>query len=205
MRRALTVDNIYNTKRDMMQFDGEWLEVFGCPEIAGSWIIWGDSGHGKTSFVLQLCKYLTKFGRVAYDTLEQGNSASFAMALKEHRMQDVKGKFIVLDKEPMPELIERLALHKSPDIVVIDSFQYSELTYKEYKRLKDAFRNKLFIIISHAEGKLPYGKPAKSVRFDADIKIRVEGFRAFPMTRLGGRGHFTIWQEGADNYWGTDI
>ena len=37
-------------------------------------VVWGKSGNGKTSFVLQLCKELTRYGKVAYDSLEEGSS-----------------------------------------------------------------------------------------------------------------------------------
>ncbi|MEG1498448.1 MAG: hypothetical protein RR393_03365 [Bacteroidales bacterium] len=55
----------------------------------------------------------------------------------------------------MEERIARLQGHKSPDIV--DSVQFVKLKFAEYKRIKEAFPNKLFIYVSHIEGKLPDG------------------------------------------------
>ncbi len=204
MRRALTIANIYNTKRVLMPFEGKWEAAMGSPEMSGAWLIWGDSGSGKTTFVAQLCKYLTKFGRVAYNSLEEGNSETIKKALKRVKMEDVAHRIVLLDKEPIAELKERLAAHKSPQIIVIDSVQYAELTYKLYKELKDAFRNKLFILISHSDGRLPSGKVAKSMRYDVNVKIRTEGYRAFVVSRYGGSEPITIWEEGAAEYWGTD-
>jgi len=112
----------------------------------------------------------------------------------------VAHRFILLDKEPIDELITRLEKKKGPDVVIIDSLQYTGMSYKEYKILKDRFRNKLFIFISHAEGSHPEGRVAKSVRYDAFVKIWVEGFVAYPSGRYGGSEPYTIWDEGADNY-----
>jgi len=186
-------------------FDGEFAASFGTPELKGAWFVWGNSGNGKTSFVLQLCKYLTKFGRVAYNSMEEGDSESFKIACQRERMEEAKRKFILLDKEPIAELKERLRKRKAPQVVVIDSIQYSQMSYSEYTELLNEFGNTLFLIISHSEGKEPEGKIAKKIRFDAFIKIRVEGFVAFVKSRYGGDKPYTIWDEGAEKYHGLDF
>lgn len=185
-----------------MEFTGEWLKSFGRPEMAGSWFIFGHSGHGKTTFVLQLCKYLTEFGRVAYNSMEEGASESMKIAFVRVDMMDVRRKLILLDNEPIDELKERLRKHKAPKIVVIDSIQYSGMNYPEYKKLKDEFRDVLFIIVSHAEGKKPADRRACSIRYDAAVKIFVEGYKAFITSRFttDDNNEFVIWDEGADAY-----
>ena len=50
----------------------------------------GASGNGKSSFVMQLAKYLCSFGRVIYDSLEESTGLSFQMSLKRHKMGEVK-------------------------------------------------------------------------------------------------------------------
>jgi len=186
-----------------MDFDGDWLASFGKPELTGSWLIWGNSGNGKTRFALQLCKYLTRWGRVAYNSLEEGAGRSMQTAFAEVGMDDVKRRIVLLDQEPIPELIERLKRRKSPDIIAIDSIQYSGLNYAEYKQLRNGFRNKMFLFISHAQGTQPAGRVASAVRFDSFVKVRVEGYRAFPVSRYGGGEPFTIWPDGAFRYWGA--
>lgn len=200
--RAKSVAEMMSRKFNTMHFDGEWYEAIGEPEMAGAWIIWGSSYNGKTRFALQLSKYLTRFGRVVYDSLEEGACASMRDALKAVGMIDVKRKFILLDKEPIDDLKIRLSKRNSPEIVVIDSIQYASLNYAQYKELRDTFRNKLFIIISHAKGLLPSGRVAESIRYDAFVKIRVEGYKAFCKSRYGGGVPYIIWEEGANEYWG---
>jgi hypothetical protein len=97
-------------------------------------------------------------------------------------------------------MIARLKKRKSPDVMIIDSVQYTGLKYAHYVELMSIFRRKLFILISHADGKLPEGRVAKSIRYDANVKVWIEGYMAFPMSRYGGGRPFTIWQEGAAQF-----
>lgn len=99
-------------------------------------------------------------------------------------MQEVNRRFLLLDAEPLDQLSLRLKRQKAPDFVVIDSFQYTQMTYAQYIRFKEQHRNKLLIFISHASGKNPDGRSAKKVAFDASLKIYVEGYRLSPRDGL---------------------
>ena len=201
--RALTVKEILNKKRQTFPFAGEWADAFGQPERTGVWFIWGRSGNGKTSFVLQLIRELCKWDRVAFDSMEEGDSLSMRDKLVRHGMADVGNRLHLLDAEPMSALSERLSKRKSYNIVVIDSFQYTQMTYKDYIQFKEQHKDKLFIFLSHAAGSLPRGSAAGGVMYDATLKIWVEGFKAFSKGRfIGPTGEFTIWDEGAERYWG---
>lgn len=203
MGRALTVKEVMRRKRETFPFEGLWAAAFGQPERTGVWFVWGNSGNGKSSFVMQLCKELCKYDRVVYDSLEEGNSLTMRQSLVRHGMQDVEKRFNLLDAEPMKELMERLRRRKSWNIAVIDSFQYTQMTYKDYIRMKEQNKDKLLIFISHAGGCMPRGSAAVSVMYDAALKIWVEGFKAFSKGRFFGEtGEYTIWNEGAERYWG---
>lgn len=187
-----------------VEFDGAFRKLIGNPSLSGSWIIWGQSGNGKTHFLLQLCKYLTRFEKVAFNSMEEGSGASIKKAFEDENMIEVNGRMIIIDGETIEELIERLKKKKSPNIIAIDSLQYSGINYAKYKQLKEMFPNKLFIWNAHAEGKLPEGKTANRIRFDAHVKIRVEGYKAFAQSRfaINGSQPYVIWQQGASVYWG---
>ena len=183
-------------------FTGAWEASLGRPAKSGTWLVWGHSGNGKTSFVMQLAKYLCKFEKVLYDSLEESTGLSVQKSLRRHGMADVARRFVILDREPMNVLSERLKRKKSPSVVIVDSFQYSGLSYAGYKQLKEEHPGKLFIFISHAEGSRPEGRAAKKVEYDADIKIFVEGFKASCKSRFMDRPGvpFIIWEEGAIKY-----
>lgn len=205
MKRALTITDIRNYKTKTYLLDGGLDLALGEVELTGSWIVWGGSANGKTRFALQLAKALAKHVRVAYDSLEEGLSLSMRHAIEDVGFADVKRNFILLDGEGVDELKERLRKQRSPKVVIIDSLQYTGLTYTEYKKLRDEFRQKLFIFISHAEGHNPKGAVANSVKYDAFVKVYVEGYRAYPQSRYGGNVPYTVWPEGAAKYGHTPI
>lgn len=202
VKRAKSINELLTTQFNVLDFDGEFEKLIGKPQMTGSWLIWGESGNGKTSFAFKLCKYMTRFGRVAYDSLEEGASESIKQAAIRFNLAEVSRKMIILDKEPIADLIVRLKRRNSPQVIVLDSVQYTGMNYRDYINLINTFRDKLFILISHAEGKHPSGRVAKSIKYDAFVKIRVEGHRAFAVSRYGGGVPLTVWSEGADQYWG---
>lgn len=206
MARALSVYQVLASRPNCMAFDGEWQRAIGSPEMCGSWIIWGGSYNGKTTFAMQLAKYLTRFDRVLYNSLEEGSGRSIQIALQRAAMVEVGRRFTLLENFELEELAERLRQKKAPRIVVMDSLQYSGLDYKSYRNLKRDFPRVLWIWISHAEGRLPEGRLANKVRYDAMVKIRVDGYRAYINSRYNEadmqHNFMTIWEDGARKFWG---
>ena len=202
MKKALSMVDLMRKNREVYAFEGTLQEAFGQPEQNGVWFIWGRSGNGKTSFVLQLCKELTRYGKVAYDSLEEGDSLTMQNALMRVGMGDVGRRFILLN-ESLKELDTRLKRRRSPDIVVVDSFQYAHIDLKQYEEFIDQHKNKLIIFVSQADGLKPWGRTAQSAMYSASLKIWVEGYRAISKGRYRGNlGYYTIWAERAEEYWG---
>lgn len=206
MAIAKSVRQVLRAKLDEFEFEDEWREAFSRPQRQGVWFIWGNSGNGKTSFVMQLAKELCKYGVVAYNSLEEGDGTTMQKALERYGMIEVNSRFVLIPGESMEELSKRLKKWKSPNYIIIDSFQYTQMTYKEYIAFKESHRDKLLIFISHADGKQPTGRSARSVMYDASLKIWVEGYRAFSKGRfIGNKGTFDIWPEGAAKYWREEL
>lgn len=201
MKKALSMVDLMRKNREVYAFEGALQEAFGQPEQNGVWFIWGRSGNGKTSFVLQLCKELTHYGKVAYDSLEEGDSLTMQNALMRVGMGDVGRRFILLN-ESLKELDTRLKRRRSPNIVVVDSFQYAHINLKEYEEFIDLHKKKLIIFVSQADGTKPLGRTAQSAMYSASLKIWVEGYRAISKGRYRGNlGYYTIWAEKAEEYW----
>lgn len=202
MKRAISVAELLKKKFIELPLQGAWRELIGAPERSGVWIIWGDSFNGKSSFCMQLAKELARHGKINYNAMEEGARKSMQEAMLRNHMKELNGSFAIT-QESIDEMRERLHKRRSPEITFIDSLQYSELTKPTYKALKAEFPEKLFVFVSHAEGKFPLGRFANFVRYDADVKIRIEGYKAFCMSRLahGISQPYTIWEEGAREYW----
>lgn len=201
--RALSPADLFRMNIKTIGWGGEWKKVLGDPARTGVWILWGDSGSGKTSFALQLAKELTKYGKVAYNSLEQGASLSMKEALMRHKFGEVKRGHFLLISERLKDLSKRLERRQSPDFVIIDSLQYTKAKYTDYQKFKEAHPNKLIIFVSHAEGAKARGPVAQSIVYDAEMKIFVEGYRAISKGRfISENGAFyTVWEEGATKYW----
>ena len=204
INRAYSVSNVLSKKFYPLDFSGEWENTLGKPDKAFSAIIWGNTTNGKTEAAIKFAKYLTNFGKVAYNSLEQGLSSTIRDALLRNHMDTCGNSFILLDREPFDDLIVRMSKPKSPDFLFIDSVQYTRITKAQYYQLKELMlkKGKGIIWISQAKGSLPKGALADDIMFDVDLKLWVEGFKLFPDGRLNGGGEpFVIWAQRAARYW----
>lgn len=203
-RKALSPNQVFSMKKESFDLSEEWQAAFGAPETCGTWFVWGQSGNGKTSFMVQLARELCRHGRVIYDSLEEGFALSFREQLRRHDMLDVNGRLLLVE-EDMAILRQRLEKRRSPRIVIIDSLQYTGLTFETYRELVTSLPRHLFIISCQARGNKPDGRSANRIMYDAMLKIWIEGYRAFSKGRfIGDRGHIDIWEEGARRYWGEE-
>lgn len=190
-----SVHELENTKFDVMEFKGKWLESFGRPEKAGAWIISGESSQGKTNLCFQIAKYMSQFvkHKILINSMEEGKTESFKLTTERSGIATVGNKILFGNRVPIVKIQERLRKQRSPEIVFLDSIQHSDLNKRNYNELKEEFFNKkLFVFVSHADGNKPKGSLAQFIWFDAMIKTRVEGFKAFVESRFGGGEPYII-------------
>lgn len=206
-KRALSVRNVYEKKFKTIALNNEWQAAIGQPELSGSWIIYGPSKHGKTSFALMLSKYLASYGKVLYITAEEGISLAFREAMKRNKMEEVDGKWFVFGSREIPavaDLIPVLHRQRSPEFVFVDSVLFYRMKQTEYRKLKKLFPHKLFVYVSHVNGNgEPKGATADEIWRDSMVRFSVTGFRAFPVSRYGGGETIDVNRELAEEYWGN--
>jgi len=96
------------------------------------------------------------------------------------------------------ELVERLSKQRSPEFVIIDSFQYTGWTYAQALGLTEKYPKKTFVFISQEDRGAPLGKPAIRLRYAAGVKVRVSGFKAYCQGRFSGEAgsYYPVWEEG---------
>lgn len=201
--RALTISDIANAKVERYDFTGDWLDAFGRPQRSGVWFVCGNSGHGKTSFILQLIKYLATFDTILFESYEEGKiSGALQDGIKRFGLEQAQKNVRVCD-DSLSDLELRLKKRKSPDVIFLDSLEYSEFrNLKHIVTFTKQFKHKLFIVIGQAEGAKPKSKLGQDLLFHANQKIWVEGYRAICRGRsYGEKGYFTIWDKGAQDYW----
>ena len=205
MARTLSAKQVLTIKFDTIRLGGGWNECVGEIETTGIWFIWGNSGNGKTSAVVSLCKELSAFGKVLYNSREEGVSLTMQNTLRRYGMGELGSRF-QLAKMSLQELDEKISQQRSPKFVVLDSFQFMGLTYKDFRAFCEKHKNKMLIFVSRTRGRQPEGRAAISAMYDASCKIWVEGYKAFSKGRfVGTTGEMTIWDEGAKKYWSDPI
>ena len=206
MPKILSLNQLMKKRYKMLENLSEQFRTsFGDVVGVFSMIVWGESGNGKSNFVFKVLREFMPTGRALYVSLEEGTEKTIQNKATEYYDATHVGKILFADHTmTYTALTEHLKKKRSPKFIVIDSVQYWGINYIQYKQLKKDFPTKAFIFISHANGKLPDGKVANSIRYDVGIKVRVEGYVAFPTSRYGGNQPFVIWEEGAKRYWGKD-
>jgi hypothetical protein len=197
-RRAYSPREILKKTYKTIPWGGDWERCFGTPTTDEVWFISGASASGKSSFTMQLARELCNYGVVLYLSYEEGVSQSFQTRIERFHMNERQGKFRVAIDDSFEELVERLKRPKSPNFVIVDSFQYSHWSYEQVEQLRATFPRKSFIFISQESKGRPMGKPAERLKYMAGVKIRVIGYEAICQGRFmpepGVR--FKVWEEG---------
>ena len=194
MPRTLGVHYIMNKVYKSLQLQGCWLDTFGAISDPFTMLVYGHPKNGNTTFMMMFAKYLTRFGKVFYNSIEEGDSKTIQDALIRCRMDELEeGKFMLGDRYFYTDLMEKLAKPNSGRFVFIDSRDFINLTCQQFKKLKATFKHKSFIIICWETAGKPSGKFAKDIEFIVDVVVHVSNFKAHPRSRFGGNQDFIIW------------
>jgi predicted ATP-dependent serine protease len=197
--RAYCYEDIERINFRSIEISQDWKPHLGDPQLGNShWLIYGESGQGKTSYVLQVVKMLCQTGhRVHYNTAEEGLKKSYKMALDRNNLKGVLG--FNYQQESLHELQSRLSRRRQAKIVVIDSVQYffRGMNSKQYFDFISRFKDTTFIWVSGAESAKPRGKIAEDIYYDADIVIHVKDFEAVvKKNRFEAYESRIIWDQG---------
>lgn len=198
MKRAYSPKEIAKKTYKTLPWGGRWEEAFGLPEESSVWFVYGASAQGKSSFVMQLAYELTHYGQVLYLSYEEGVNQSFQERMLRFDLDKKQGWFRVVTNDTLEDLTERLKKRHSAKFIIVDSFQMAYWSYPETEALVKMFPKKSFIFISQVEKGQPTGKPARRLLYLADVKVRVQGFRAYCQGRFNpdAGNSFVVWEEG---------
>lgn len=195
MGKTFSINTLINKDYQTYEINEEWKKVIGTPAKNFQMLIWGEPGQGKTSFAMQLTKYLTNFGKVYYNSCEQGEGQSLKSAAILCGMDDIRpGKFMIGDRDTYPEMMKKLETNHAR-FVVIDSLQYARMTSLQYVEMQKKFRRKAFIVISWSRSGKPKGEYAKQIEYMVDIKTIVHAGVARSSSRYGATEPYTIFEK----------
>ncbi len=197
--KALTVANIINQRVTRILFTDKWFQAFKQPQDRGVWFVWGGTGSGKSSFIMQLAKAIALLGfKVFYNSLEEEtDDDEFIERVDINDMNDVSEHFTARTFE-YKDCIAFLQKRDSAKVVIIDSATYFFENFEQYQEFKKLFKNKIIIITGHARGNNPKTELEDRIKFDAKMKIFVNAYLALCKGRtIGPNGErYIIWQTG---------
>ena len=208
MKKVINVQNLYSQKVTRIPFTGEFLEAFGKPQDSGFWFIYGNSGSGKSSFVMQLAREFTNHYKVLYNVLEEETSDSYFIdRAKLFNLHDNRDRFFAASFNP-EELETYLDKVKGrTKVVIIDSATYFTKDFEVYRRFKEKYWNThILIFTGHAKGQEPKTSFEEAIKYDAKMKFFTSGYLAICQGRTIGKngGRFIIWDEGYNKIQGAN-
>ena len=205
MKKAVGINDFLERQFKELPFEGIWLDTFGTPERNFRMLIPGQPKNGKTDFCIKFAKYICQWGKLLYNTWEQGVSKTLQDAIRRNNMQEVSGK-IMFHQLTFEDLITYLKAKGSPRFIIIDSRDYMNLTADQYKTLIELFPRKSFIVIcwGDKDGK-PKGTHAEAISFMVDIICPVIKFTAYPQSRFGGNKPYNFTEGKTETQIGSQL
>lgn len=178
-----------------MELPEEWEAALGQISDPFRWLVFGLPKNGKTTFLLKFCQAMSLRYKVYYNSSEEGDSKTLQSAIIRAGFTEANsGKFILGDRDTLPEMIEKLRKNKAK-IVVIDSRDYMKLSTDQYKKLVTLFPKKSFIIVCWEQSGKPLGKYAKDIEFMVDMVTHVSDHIATTNGRFGAQLKYDVWKE----------
>ena len=190
--KKMTAARVCNKVFKTIGFTGDWGALIGDPATNFNMFIFGESGNGKTNFSIRLAKYLSKFKKVLYFSVEEGISKTIQETIIRQGLMTCSRVMIgeyspEKFESPYEELRETLKKRNSEHFIFIDSLDYSDMNKKQLKSLIREFPKKSFIVIGRAEGSKPKGAAGEAAFFDLQCVIHVVDFTAYNVKpRYGG-------------------
>lgn len=206
LKRLLNVANIKNQKVEKLKLSKPFYEAYGEPQNTGFWFMYGGSGSGKSTHVMQFAKEFSRMFKTYYNLHEELTSdTDFIDRVDLLQMQDVKDNFFV-QKYNLEEMDRYLNKNGSAHAVIIDSTRYVFKNWDEYINFKRKWENKkLVLLIGHAKGKHPRNELQESIRDDCKMKIFTSGYMALCQGRtFGPKRTFVIWEKGYNDLRGAE-
>jgi hypothetical protein len=168
----------------------EWTDHLGEITENVRILIKGRAKNGKTEYSIKLTKALCiALGKVSFNSTEQVRTSGFKKAIIRNKMHEVVGKFVLCsrDQKDFDVWFKKLQRPNSGRVIVLDSMDYMNLTFDQFKQLNDRFPNKAIIMICWHDNQV-----AKKIEYLMDALVEVKDFKAHCISREGGGKPFII-------------
>lgn len=193
-------------KFERLDLSEDWKKHLGnLPVKSFVLIAYGESGEGKTEYMMQLAKELMRFGKVEWLGYETGHDADIQDAEARNNLNGVIWTDPWEKRKPEQTIFDDIAgaicRRKGAKYIFIDSYDATKLLEEEIMELHRLAKkkNKCLLWIAHAKGKKePQKTVAQKIEFYGHVGIYVKHYIATPMkNRYGGWDERIIYEERA--------
>ncbi|AXG72931.1 DUF1738 domain-containing protein [Flavobacterium arcticum] len=194
---VMSSEDLMNMEFESLKMDGVWSEFMQEPAKNMKIAIWGKPKNGKTSGAAQFANYLTKFGNVLYNFVDQGFNKSTQDIWRNSGMEDNPNAFAT--KADRLEDLEKLLQTGDYQFVFIDMINdYINKTGIKPHEFKERFINgfpEISFVLVFEVTKSGNFKGDQGWTHIVDAICTVEDFLMENRGRYGD-GHFVVWEEG---------
>jgi nucleoside-triphosphatase THEP1 len=170
--RIISIKELKAQEFDMYQFSDGFDEIIGNPSKNFSMNVYGESGQGKSTWVIEFANYLAeKHGRVLYNSSEERISQS----LKRKLLKYDSDNFAISECQTYRALKQAIT-GNGFNFVVVDSINDMNIKANEIEQLREMNADKAFIFIMQATKQGNYKGNSQFVH-DADILIKLENYQ----------------------------
>lgn len=207
MAKTFTLGQLERKTYDLLEISNKYKPHLGTPTKDFSMSITGESGNGKTSYVMDIVHDIisNENGRLLYASSEEGDDKTFQDAARRADLFSLNPKKIkFIHQCGFDGIMDELnsANGERFRFLVCDSIDSLNLTYNQWVKLKQEHNKLSRITISWAKNGLPKSQYASDIFFMSHIKIIVENYVALVRScrfEGGGQDH-VIWEEGAKKF-----
>lgn len=170
--RVISLTQLKAQKFDVYEFTGGFEEIIGNPDKDFSMVVYGESGQGKSTWVIEFANYLAEHhGRVLYNSSEERISQS----LKRKLLKYDSDNFAIAECQSYKAL-KTAVRGNGFKFVVIDSVNDMDIKPNQLNELTEMNPDKAFIFILQATKQGAY-KGSSQIAHDADVLIRLENYQ----------------------------
>ena len=170
-KKIISSQQLKDMEFSTLKFHGKFNTLFGDPSINFFCVIHGLPGHGKSTFAIQLAKYLAdNFGSVIYISGEEGFSMTFKNKLV---MNNVNSKqLFVADLRTFDDIIRAIPVD-SYQFIFIDSLDNMDIDADKMKALRLKYKNVAIISICQST-KNGVARGSNELIHDSDLVVIIE-------------------------------
>ncbi len=159
-----------------------YTKLMGSPERKFIAICYGESGSGKSVFLLQFADYFANnFGKVLYNSHEEGANQTIQDRINNFNIES--SKLFVADSLAFDDMCEKIERNYYR-LVIIDSVKYMGFTFSQLKELRIRFAKRHLSVIMVDFGKAK-GNPQSGVDLlhASDVKMFFKNGTIYSISR----------------------